>query len=328
MSESEFDIIRTYFSNIGDSPDWLITGVGDDAAIVSTNPEQQLLVAIDTMNVGIHFPVNTSPEDIGYKSLAVNISDIAAMGGQPLWFTLALSLPEIDHAWLKGFASGLSDMAKCFKLDLIGGDTTRGSLSITIQIAGVVENGKALQRSGAQPGDDIYVTGYLGDAAAGLQCIQQGSGRYTTRQKDLINRLHRPTPRIEVGKRLVEHASACIDLSDGLASDLRHILEASAVNGAVGAELNLDSIPLSESFRNIGLGQETCQNLALTGGDDYELCFTASSSERETIESISQQTGCLISRIGQTTQTPGLFVIDQQQKKVITTLGFDHFASS
>jgi thiamine-monophosphate kinase len=328
MSESEFDIIRNYFSNIGNPPDWLVAGVGDDAAIVTPDPEQQLLIAVDTLNVGIHFPANTSAEDIGYKSLAVNVSDIAAMGGQPLWFTLALSLPEIDHDWLRGFASGLSEMAGHYNLVLVGGDTTKGPLSITIQIAGGVERGKALCRSGAKTGDDIYVTGTLGDAAGGLQFIKQDLEEYTPHQQSLVKSLHRPTPRVEIGKLLSGQATACIDISDGLAADLGHILEASSDNDKVlGAEINLESIPLSESLKQSGLELEKQYNLAMYGGDDYELCFTAPSSQRDAMESLGQQVDCRINRIGIVTGKPGLVVVDKQQKKDLTMKGYDHFAS-
>ncbi len=329
MSESEFDIIKTYFTHIGESPDWLDTGIGDDAAILHTHPQEQLLISIDTLNAGVHFADDTPPENIAYKALAVNISDIAAMGGQPTWFTLALSLPEVDHGWLKNFCSGLLEVATKYNLKLIGGDTTRGPLSITIQIAGVVPKGKALYRSGAETGNDIYVTGTLGDAAAGLILQQQHLKGYNSQQQILIKSLHRPSPRVEVGRALRELVTACIDVSDGLAGDLGHILEASSTSeNRLGAELNLTLIPLSESLQQSGLGLDMQNELALQGGDDYELCFTAPPSEQTAIETISQQADCRISKIGTTILEPGLFIIDKGQRKAIMKKGFDHFGAA
>jgi len=326
MSESEFDIINTYFHLNGEAPDWLVTGIGDDAAILNTSSEQQL-ISIDTLNTGIHFLEDTPPSDIAYKALAVNVSDIAAMGGQPVWFTLAISLPEIDHDWLKRFCTGLSEMAQQYKIKLVGGDTTSGPLSITIQIAGQVPAGHALKRSDAKLGDDIYVTGTLGDAAAGLKLLQQDEQEFDSNQQMLIDRLHRPTPRVEVGIALRESANACIDISDGLAADLGHILTSSGSNdNTMGAELHLDRIPLSESLQQSGLALAVQKELALHGGDDYELCFTAPPSERVTIEVISKQTGCRISNVGTITQEQGLFIIDKEQRQAITTTGYDHFA--
>ena len=329
MSESEFDIIKTYFTHIGASPDWpewLTTGIGDDAAVLNTHPEEQLLISIDTLNVGVHFLDDTQPEDIGYKALAVNVSDIAAMGGQPVWFTLAISLPTVDHDWLKGFSTGLSEMATQHNIKLVGGDTTRGPLSITIQIAGQIPTNQALKRSGAKPGDDIYVTGTLGNAAAGLKLLQQDLSEFDTHQQMLIDSLHRPSPRVEVGLALRKLATACIDISDGLVGDLGHILEESMiVSDIIGAELNIECIPLSESLQQSGLAVDVQNELALHGGDDYELCFTAPQSARAAIEAISQQTACHITKIGSIISEQGLFVIDKEQRKAITKTGFDHF---
>lgn len=329
MSESEFDIIKTYFTHIGKSPDWLVAGIGDDAAILNTHPQEQLLISIDTLNAGVHFPDDTQPEDIAYKALAVNVSDIAAMGGQPIWFTLAIGLAEVDHVWLKSFCTGLSGIANKYNLKLIGGDTTKGPLSITIQIAGIVPKGKALCRSGAKTGDDIYVTGTLGNAAAGLILHRQHLKKYNSQQQILIEHLHRPIPRVDVGLALRELATACIDVSDGLAGDLGHILEASSSSeNRLGAELNLELIPISESLQQSGLALDIPNELALQGGDDYELCFTAPPSAQTAIETISQQTGCRITKIGSIISEQGLFVIDKEQRKAIMKKGFDHFGET
>ena len=324
MSESEFDIINAYFSEIGGTQDWLITGVGDDAAVLATAPEQQLVIAIDTLNTGVHFAETTPAFEVGYKALAVNISDIAAMGGQPTWFTLSLSLPEVDHDWLRGFSEGLASLANEYHLNLVGGDTTRGPLSITVQIAGSVPVGKALYRSGAKIGDDIYVTGMLGDAAAGLKIIKQPSKTLSPEQQALVHRLEHPIPRVDVGLALRDIATSCIDISDGLTADLGHILDASQV----GAEIERDKIPLSKAISQIGLEPDKQYELALHGGDDYELCFTAPKSKREEIETISRQTNCDISRLGTIIQEQRLFVTIDGQRASIDKIGYDHFIKS
>ncbi|MGD9386199.1 MAG: thiamine-phosphate kinase [Thioalkalispiraceae bacterium] len=325
MSESEFDIIKTYFSNIGKAQDWLVTGVGDDAAILNPNPNEHLLVAIDTLNEGVHFLADTSPADIGYKALAVNISDIAAMGGQPLWFTMSLSLPlNIEARWLESFSSGLKELASEYGLNLIGGDTTRGALSVTIQIGGAVPQGEALSRTGAQPGDDIFVTGTMGDAAAGLMVLQENRDHYSSDEKLLFERLHRPTPRVDIGLALRRLATACIDISDGLTADLGHILE----TGRFGAEIDKELIPLSEPLQQCGLGLETQYKLAMHGGDDYELCFTTPETERSRVDAISEETGCPITRIGKIIDQQGLFMVSDGQQTTLAKKGFDHFLSS
>ena len=332
MSESEFDIIKTYFSLVGaslDKPDWLIAGIGDDAAVINPHSKEQLLISVDTLNAGIHFPDSTLPADIGYKALAVNISDIAAMGGKPIWFTLAISLPSVDHDWLKSFCTGLSEIATQHNLKLVGGDTTKGPLSITIQIAGQAPAKQSLKRSGANVGDDVYVTGTLGDAAAGLKLLQLDQEIFDSHHHKLIDRLNRPSPRVEVGLALRELATACIDISDGLSGDLGHILEASRdANDILGAEVDIENIPLSESLQQSGLTVEAQNGFALHGGDDFELCFTAPESERAVIETISQQVGCRITNIGKIIQERGLFAKDKKQRKAIIKTGFDHFGES
>jgi len=320
MSESEFDIIRKYFTDIGQTPEALILGVGDDAAIISSPADQELLIAMDTFNPGVHFPEPTSAYDIGYKALAVNLSDIAAMGGEPKWFTLALALPELEHNWLQEFRRGLSALADRYHLKLIGGDTTKGPLSITIQIAGYAPPHQAIKRSGAQVGDKLYITGTLGDAAVGLELCQQGADKYLSYQQDLIDRLNRPTPRIEVGRALRTIATACIDISDGLAGDLKHLLVASQV----GAKLETGSLPISRSLQQqIPVRDEQIQK-ALYYGDDYELCFTAPANRADDIAAIHLQTGCQISLIGDITpQSTVLIELDSENK--ITNEGFNHF---
>ena len=279
-----------------------------------------MLVSIDTLNQGIHFTEHYSAYDIAYKALAVNLSDIAAMGGQPCWFTLALSLPAVDEAWLREFSQGLAALATQHHVALVGGDTTKGPLSITIQIAGTAPPGKSLCRHGAKLEDDIYVTGYLGDAAAGLLASQTNLS-FTSEQKAyFLQRLQQPTPRVELGMALRDIANACIDVSDGLAADLSHMLDKSRV----GAQLDISALPCSPALQSAALSQKT--DLALYGGDDYELCFTADQQARSSIAQLSQDLGCPITCIGSVIATSGLFSSQAGKQEPLPVKGFDHFA--
>ena len=260
----EFDLIRKYFVRKGDVPG-VSLGIGDDGAVLQPDPDKELIAVMDTMVEGIHFPDDTDPFDIAFRVVAVNLSDIAAMGGRPRWMTLALTLPAADEAWLARFAEGLHAAAGQFDLALVGGDTTSGkTLVVTVQIVGDVASGMAIKRSGAQPGDTIYVTGTVGDAAAGLELLTAGKP-----QPYLSARFFRPDARIQFGQSLVGAASAAIDVSDGLFADLGKLLTASGVGGV----LDLEALPLSDELRE-EFDVETQRRLALSGGDDYELCFT------------------------------------------------------
>lgn len=272
---NEFDIIKEFFSKQSFARRDVILGVGDDAAIVEVPINQQLAITTDTLIAGVHFPQHTAAYDIGYKSLAVNLSDLAAMGATPAWITLALSLPDANEKWLSEFRCGLFDLAQRYNTQLIGGDLTHGALTITIEAFGFVEKNQAIKRSGAKPGDLIYVTNTIGDAALGLRILQNNITVPETYKDYLVSRLNRPEPRIEMGKQLRNMATAAIDISDGLAVDLQHILEQSKV----GAKINVDSLPLSNELSR-SVTQEQAIELALMGGDDYELCFTVS-KERE-----------------------------------------------
>jgi thiamine-monophosphate kinase len=273
---TEFDLIARYFSHTFPNRPDVILGVGDDAAICTVPTGMQLALAIDTLVAGVHFPTTTRPEDIGYKALAVNLSDMAAMGATPAWITLALTCPQAEENWLARFSQGLLELAETAQVSLIGGDTTCGPLTITIQIAGFVPSNGALQRRGAQPGDGIYVTGNLGDAGLGLASVQ-GQIKLPHAAKEYVEaRLNRPTPRWREGQSLRGIASSAIDISDGLAADLGHILTASAV----GATLQLENLPLSKVSRE-SLSPKEAWLMALNAGDDYELCFTVP-SHRET----------------------------------------------
>ena len=320
MPQSEFNIIEQYFTRQRVQRDDVKLGIGDDAAILSVPPHMQLCIAIDTLVSGIHFPTNTSAEDIGYKALAVNLSDMAAMGAEPAWFTLALSLPTTRHEWLAGFAKGLFTLAEEYHLQLIGGDTTQGPLTVSIQIAGYLPRDTALTRAGARPGDSIYVTGTLGDAALGLRCLQQVD-KYTC-DTHALNRLNRPSPRIKIGQAIRDIASACIDISDGLLADLGHILTASQM----GARLHRNHIPLSETMKALCTEDEDHYAMVLAGGDDYELCFCVSPDKASELDTIAAEHGVGLTRIGQVESQPGLRLYDGEKIcKVNYQPGFEHF---
>lgn len=265
---NEFEIIEKYFKEEHpESKGNLILGIGDDAAIINVSEDSELTVSTDTLVSGVHFFEDTAPEDIAYKALAVNLSDIAAMGALPRWVSLSLTLPEKDINWLERFASSFNQLATEHSVVLIGGDLTKGPLSISVQIHGVAPKGKSLRRSGAAVGDLIYVTGELGAAAYAFNHIKEPDTFSCITDKEL-QRLHRPEARVKVALELRDNATSCIDISDGLLADLRHILKASNV----GAEIRLSTLPFSKSLKT--LEQKKAIELALTGGDDYELCFT------------------------------------------------------
>lgn len=320
MPQSEFDIIDDYFTQQRVKRNDVTVGIGDDAAIVTVPPHQQLVIAIDTLVAGVHFPNNTSAEDIGYKALAVNLSDLAAMGAEPAWFTLALTLPNVDREWLHGFAKGLFSLAEQYKLQLIGGDTTQGPLTVSIQIAGYVPSGTALSRRGAKPGDSIYITGTLGDAALGLRCLQCPA-EY---QQDIaaMNKLNRPSPRVATGLAIRGLASACIDISDGLLADVGHILAASQV----GASLDRKMIPLSDSMTLLCDNDERHYAMALAGGDDYELCFCISPQNESRLEAMAVTDGVRLTRIGQIEGDAGIRLYDGEHAcELKYKPGFEHF---
>jgi len=275
MPLSEFDLIDRFFKNaLRDGPE-VRCGIGDDAAVVTTPPGMDLVLTMDTLVAGIHFPATTSPEDIGYKALAVNLSDLAAMGAEPRWITMSLTLPQDPASWLEGFMAGFSILAEQYSLSLIGGDLAHGPLSITIQLHGVLPAGTAIYRSGARPGDRIYVSGTLGDAGLALGALDKRWSIDSKYQEEIFNRLNRPTPRIELGLALRGLATSAIDISDGLQADLDHILTASNT----GAILNPDQLPLSDALRQLPADQAL--EIALTSGDDYELCFTLPAAVQE-----------------------------------------------
>lgn len=323
MSSSEFDIIRRFFSNQQADRSDVALGIGDDAALLSPPAGQTLVVTSDTLVNGVHFPESTSPESIGFKSLAVNLSDLASMGAEPAWFTLAITLPESDEVWLDQFANGLFELANHFNIQLVGGDTTRGSLNITIQAMGFVPEGQAIARSGAREGDAVYITGTLGDASAGLQIIQGKISVSDSIASDLVERLEKPSPRIVEGLALRNLASAMIDISDGLSADLGHILTASSV----GADISVENIPISYALQRLEL--TNTRQLAVTGGDDYELCYTVPVANEKEVQQKLDALGCRWSRIGTiTSQSGSLRWLDHAGNELNWgRMGYDHFTS-
>ena len=320
LNLNEFELIARYFARQPVSRPDVVLGIGDDAAVLQVPPDQQLVMSTDMLVSGVHFPERTDPEALGHKALAVNLSDLAAMGASPAWFTLNLSLPRADPAWLEGFCQGLFALSRKYTVQLVGGDTTRGPLTIGVQMCGFVPPGQALTRAGARPGDRVYVTGLLGDAALGLRFVQGTLALPEEYQANVLERLNRPQPRVAAGLGLRGLASACIDISDGLAADLGHVLAASAV----GARIELPRVPVSPAY-DCAFSQYRW-DLALAGGDDYELCFTVPAERESAFRKASAQLGVSCARIGDIEAEPGLRVMDESgQPYALKQAGYDHF---
>lgn len=321
MSLSEFDVIRRYFSQLTAQREDVILGTGDDCAVLRVPEGKQLVVSMDTLVAGRHFQEDAEPASVGYKALAVNLSDLAAMGAVPAWVTLSLTLPEVDEAWLSLFSRGFAELAQNYRIQLIGGDVTRGPLSITVQVHGFVEQGVFLRRSGAAVGDLIYVTGTLGDAALALEgqggfCVPADYYPY------LQMRLDRPTPRLYAGQRLAGIASAAIDISDGLSSDLQHLCEASGV----GAAVDMERLPLSACVAAY-VKDINSWDLTVSVGDDYELCLTVSPAYRSAVDRLRNTLGCDLTEIGVIESEPGVRAVMPDGSQSAMAPGFDHFAS-
>ena len=314
----EFEIIRRYFERESSGKD-IRVGIGDDGAVLIPTQDRDLISVVDTLVSGIHFPESLAPADIGYRAVAVNLSDVAAMGARPRWMTLALTLADSTPAWLDGFARGLFEAADENELALVGGDTTRGSETvISVQIIADVEPGKAMTRSAAKEGDTIYVTGTVGDAAAGLSILQSGSPA-SDDVDYLIARFARPAARIEVGAAISQFAHAAIDLSDGLFADLEKLLVASGVAGS----FELADIPLSAHLTSL-MQEDDALRFALGGGDDYELCFTAKAGADE-IGEISKRSGVAITPVGQVRAGSGLQCTRNGDEYHYQDAGYRHF---
>ncbi len=316
---SEFELIARYFSRPAPSAR---LGVGDDAALVTPAAGMALAVATDMLVAGRHFRPDDAPQAIGHKALAVNLSDLAAMGAQPRWALLALALPEADERWLSAFSAGLFALAERHGVELIGGDTTRGPLNLCITILGEVEASQALTRAGARPGDDIWVSGELGAAALGLADLLGSVRLEPVEQQACLERLHWPQPRIALGRALRGLASAAIDVSDGLLADLGHVLDRSGV----GAELWFEALPAHPAV-HARLATPLAQRCLLAGGDDYELCFTAPPALAAAVQQAAVDAGVTVSRIGRIRPGRGIDLIGPEGTPMtITQRGYDHFA--
>ena len=315
MGAGEFDLIARIRARVATRAD-VVLGIGDDAALLAPPPGRQLVVTADTLNDGVHFPRGTSPADVGWKALAVNLSDLASMGAEPAWCTLSLSLPQSDPAWIEGFLDGFLDLAGQHGIALVGGDTTRGPLSIAVTAMGLVEPGRALRRDGARVGDEVWVTGTLGDAAGGLALLDREP------VPALRARLDRPTPRVAAGRALAGIATACVDVSDGLLADLGHV----CARSHVAAHIDVDALPASAALRE-AFGEADRIALQASGGDDYELCFTAPADAGADIGAVSAQLGLRFTRIGRIVAGEGVHPVDaKSQPWSSPRRGYDHFA--
>lgn len=311
----EFELIERFFTR-AQTDLAVLNGIGDDAAVVDV--DGPLVVAVDTLVGGVHFPPELEARAVGHRALAVNLSDLAAMGARPRWATLALTLPAADAAWIADFAEGFFDLAERFDVALIGGDTTRGPLCITVQVLGVLDGGPALERRGGRVGDGIYVTGTLGDAAAGLAALAGAARACGAAQ--LIERLAYPEPRVGAGLALAGIAHAAIDVSDGLVADLGHLCRASSC----GARVDVECLPLSTSLTE-SCTRERAYEYALTGGDDYELCFTVAVEDDARVADLARSLATPMSRIGTLTPGHGVACLLHGEPMPLAETGFRHF---
>lgn len=315
---SEFDLIKRYFTRA--TPNALL-GVGDDAALVQVSEGYVLAVSTDMLVSGAHFSPDTDPFLLGHKTLAVNLSDMAAMGATPRWATLAIALPDANEAWLEKFSAGFFTLAQEYGVDLVGGDTTRGPLNLCVTIFGEVPAQKALRRDGAQLGDEVWVSGKLGDAALALAHLQGRIKLSAAEFAACAPALHKPQPRIALGLALRGIANSAIDISDGLLADLGHILEASRL----AARLEFSALPVSPVLRN-HLQHLLAMQCALSGGDDYELCFTAPAAHHAEILDIAARLKLPLTRIGTIVAGRGCLVLDASGDPInMETTGYDHF---
>ena len=327
----EFDLIRRYFTRAPTKtpPPQVMLGVGDDCALLAPTPGMHLAVSSDMLVEGRHFFAGTDPARLGHKALAVNLSDLAACGARPLCFTLALALPRADEAWLAAFSQGLLALADAHGCALVGGDTTQGPLNLCITVLGEVPPGQALLRSGAQPGDDLFVSGTLGDARLALEALQGRTNLPPTLLQAARQRLEQPTPRVALGLALRGVASAAMDVSDGLLGDLGHILRASGVGACVDTSITMKLIAASalpESVR-VHFDVNFLHQCTLAGGDDYELLFTTPAAARAAVAAASQASSTPVTRIGRIEAEPGMRLVDGQGQPVVHHYAsFDHFA--
>lgn len=318
----EFALIEQYFSNAGYKRNDVSIAVGDDGAVMQVREGFDLVVTTDTMVQGVHFFPNVDPRALGHKLVTVNVSDLAAMGAEPCWLSLGLTLPDADEAWIKAFAEGLSETADYYNCQLIGGDTCKGPLTLTVCAKGIVPRGKALTRSGAKVGDYLYVTGTLGDAALGL-LVEQGLVEISKKHRGpALQKFHYPTARVALGQALRAIASSCMDVSDGLCGDLPHILKRSNV----GAVVDVNKLPMSLALRDT-LPLDQALRCALSGGEDYELLFTVPEARRGSLEVLLSPYGVPVTCIGRITGLPGRLELKQgDQPFAYEHSGYQHFA--
>ncbi len=329
MVVAEFDLIEVIRARCVVNRADVRLGIGDDAAVLAVAAGHELVVSIDTLVAGVHFPIATCANDLGWKALAVNLSDLAAMGATPAWALLALTLPNAERGFVEGFAEGFAELAAQHRVALVGGDTTRGSLAVSVVVHGFVPPGQALRRDGAQVGDLVFVTGTLGDAAAGLRCLDPRDAQAhalfhapADTRESLLARLNRPTPRTAAGISLREFASACIDVSDGLCADLGHI----ANQSGVGIEIDASLLPASSALLTLF---DEADRIALqaSGGDDYELVFTASPAREAGLLRDLARLGCGVTRIGRVVAGDGVRLLDDDGAEImLRRRGWEHFA--
>jgi thiamine-monophosphate kinase len=319
---SEFSLISRYFTRTPSAGSGVDLGVGDDCALLAPAPGMQLAISSDMLVEGRHFFPGADARLLGHKSLAVNVSDLAAMGAQPIAFTLALALPSLDESWLADYSAGLLALADEHGCQLIGGDTTKGPLTLCITVFGHVPPGRALRRDQARTGDDIWVSGTLGEARLALAGYRKECSLSDQELTAAGLRMHAPTPRIALGLALRGIAHAAIDISDGLAGDLGHILERSGV----GATVNVDAVPAGPILDTQASAMR--RNYVISGGDDYELCFTASPSVRDEVDAAARHAKCQVTRIGTVEAMPGLRLTDHAGLPLsMQVQSFDHFST-
>jgi thiamine-monophosphate kinase len=317
----EFELISRYFTEQIVNRKDVYLGIGDDCALVTPGERQHIAVTTDTLVAGVHFPLNTSARAIGHKSIAVNLSDLAAMGAEPSWISLAITLPEIDESWIDEFCTGVFELCEFYNVQLIGGDTTQGPLSITVTAQGQIPFEKHISRSGARAGDWLYVTGEIGCAALALQHIQGKVKVASKHQTNIQKRLDFPTAQVLAGQALREYATSAIDLSDGLIADLGHICKASGV----GANIVLDALPISLALSDT-LGLESAYDLALKGGDDYELLFSVAEDNKVGMETALANSGNKITCIGQLNGSERITTTLNNKPINIEVQNFEHFS--
>lgn len=324
---TEFSLIETFFRPLGQGGDGVVQGIGDDCAVLAVAPGFELAVSMDTLVSGVHFFPEVAADDLGYKALAVNLSDLAAMGATPKWLTLSVTLPTLDTTWLEGFCQGLRGLMQTCPITLVGGDTTQGPLSISMQVHGWLPQGQRLSRAGAKVGDRILVSGTLGDAGLALKhqlhTVPTQAALCATAIEAVCARLHRPTPRITLGQALLPHASSAIDVSDGLLADVGHIAKASGVS----AQLEYACLPLSTPVQDY-LDRADDPLLPLTAGDDYELCFTVAPQHLSVcLAEIQALGGGMVTDIGEIVPGDGTVTCDQQGQTLdVMQAGYRHFS--